>query len=155
MARSISAAESSQNRQSSLSKFDFNKPFAVRFAAMGCGIGCPIYQLVIQGDFSATYKGIAFVKEKSETQFLLMSNHRLALKEFLSSETFTNLELYPPTCKYLPTDNVRYRVTVIQANQEFNTIIEQGCQDAALKPLEKLLDDIVGRWKGRYNKAVR
>ncbi len=141
--------------QTPIASFNFEQPFAMKVIALGCGIGCPIYKLSIHPDFSADYEGVAFVKVKGNQSFLLTQDTRQALRNMLQSKEFAMVQTPRNSCRYQKTDSVRYQVALAQDDKSFQTVVEEGCHLGALKPLESVLDDIVGRWKGRFKKAVK
>ncbi len=141
--------------QTPIASFNFEQPFAMKVIALGCGIGCPIYKLSIHPDFSADYEGVAFVKEKGKHSFILTQYTRQALRDMLQSREFAMVQTPRNSCRYQKTDSVRYQVAIAQDNKSFRAVVEEGCHMGALKPLESVLDDIVGRWKGRFKKAVK
>lgn len=141
--------------QTPIASFEFEQPFAMNVIALGCGIGCPIYKLSIHPDFSAEYEGVAFVKVKGKQSFLLTQDTRQALRNMLRSKQFAMVQTPRNSCRYQKTDSVRYQITLAQGDKTFQTVVEDGCHLGALKPLESVLDDIVGRWKGRFKKAVK
>jgi len=138
-----------------LTAFDFSQPYEVKVMALGCGIGCPIYRFTLKPDGTGVFEGIAFVKEKSSVNFVLTPSVKSGWNFFLKEQQTKVTSLRQKECRHRPTDAVRYRMIVLQGDKTFQSVIEQGCQEQSLLSLERLLDDTVGRWKGKRYKSVR